>query len=277
MIDSLIKGAFDLAGGFLGQQGAREAAERNAAMQKQINDENWAHSLHMAQNSIQMRANDAAAAGIHPLYALGASTMSFAPAQVGASSPNFNAPLADSLRSMGQDVSRAAGAALSPAQKTVAAVGAQQQVASNKLDLETKSLNNTLLRAKIAKEVGTPPGAPVIGPTLEPGPVIQPQDKVKGTAPLTISGNRWGVDRSTSPMKDFEDRYGDEGPVASMMPFMVLDRDLQHNYGPPESWPGQMARWGYNTISRELVEEGKNAKQFGQKIHDWYKRQRWFY
>lgn len=274
----MLDGLFNLVGGIIGQQGAREQAERNAAAQKQINDENWAHSLHMAQNSIKYRVNDAVANGVHPLYALGAPTMSFAPAQVGASSPNFNAPLAEGLRSMGQDVSRAAGAMLSPAQKTTAVVGAQQQVASNNLDLERKSLENTILKSKLATmNAGTPPGAPTIGPTLEPGPVIQPQDKVKGTAPLTVGGNRWGMDRSTSPMKDFEDRYGDEGPVASLMPFMVLDRDLQHNYGPPESWPGQVVRWGYNTISRELVEEGKNARQFGNKIRDWYSRQRWFY
>lgn len=60
-----------IAGGLLGKKSQEDANERNYQMQKEF-----------AQNSIRWKVADARAAGVHPLFALGAST--------NAASPSFN-------------------------------------------------------------------------------------------------------------------------------------------------------------------------------------------
>lgn len=70
---SLIAGGASLLGGLFGGRSQSRADQSNAALQREF-----------AQKSIQWRVDDAKAAGIHPLAALGASTTSAAPSYVGA-------------------------------------------------------------------------------------------------------------------------------------------------------------------------------------------------
>lgn len=209
--------------GLLNFIGGQSAQDKAIEAQRATNAENWDHSLFMAKNSIQMRKADAEAAGIHPLYAMGAPTMSFAPAQVGAAgvASNRMAPIAGAMRDLGQDLGRSAAANVAPESK-VAAVVQGQQVVSNKLDLETKELQNQLLKARIANltQPGTPPGAfPV---PENPKPEQRP--------PLMAGGYRWKTNPNTSPMKAWEDQYGDEGPVASTLPLAILANDAVYNW-----------------------------------------------
>jgi len=126
---------------FSGGRSADDAFDMNAALQKEF-----------AQNGVQWKVRDAKAAGVHPLYALGAPPTSFSPIGLFGDSGT-----AEHLATMGQDVSRAAVAGSSQRSRVSGAVDA--------LQLENMGLQNDLLRSQIARlnsgQVGppSPPGA----------------------------------------------------------------------------------------------------------------------
>nr|QJB19854.1 MAG: DNA pilot protein [Microvirus sp.] len=126
-----------LAGGIM----QNNQANANIALQKKF-----------AQNGIQWKVADAKKAGIHPLYALGAQTHSFAPVQSFAG---------DSIASMGQSIGRAVDSYSDKSQRADAFTKASQA-----LQLENNKLNNDLLKQQIASNTatlnqpGTPPAAP---------------------------------------------------------------------------------------------------------------------
>lgn len=259
----LLGGIATLGSGLLNFFGGQNATDKNIAAQQQINDANWNHSLYMAQNSIQMKKADAEAAGISPLYAMGAPTMSFAPAQVGAmgNQPNALAPLATTMRDLGQDLSRPAAATNSPVNK-LAGVQAAQQTVGNTLDLENKKLNNEILKARLATltQPGTPPGQPFVVPE---------NNKTEQRPPLMLGGYRWDTNPNTSPMKAYEDQYGDEGPVASLLPLWHFGNDLAYNaFGKPGQQPS----------NRDAARPDLSA--LPGRIQQWYnqaKAQKWVY
>lgn len=126
MIPALIAAGASLAGGLISKRAASSQAADNYAAQKEF-----------AQNGVRWKVEDARKAGIHPLYALGASTVGFAPTAVGDS-------LGPSLAAAGQDISRAVAAGSTAGER-------QQQQQMNALQLERAGLENELLRAQIAK------------------------------------------------------------------------------------------------------------------------------
>lgn len=247
ILPAIISGGSSLLGGFLNKGAQSDANETNMA----INDRNIALQREFAQNALQWKAADAEKAGIHPVFAMGASGPSFSPVTLGASAETG---VGTGLAGMGQDISRAVSAYRPPGEKVGGAVLAQQQ-ASNALDLETKTLNNQLLRAKLADmtQPGNPPGVPFDVPE---------NPKLEQNPKLMISGSRWDTDKTTSPMKAWEDRYGDEGPVAWGMPLAIGARDLERNYGNPATWPGKMAQWAANYVWEDMKNEGSNAKRW---------------
>lgn len=95
----LIQAGGAIVGGLLGQDSARDAARLNARAQKQF-----------AQHGIRWRVEDAKAAGLHPLYALGAQTPSFSPVHV-------QSPMGDALAEAGQHVGRAVSATMTGQEK----------------------------------------------------------------------------------------------------------------------------------------------------------------
>lgn len=142
-----------------------------------------------ARNSIQWRVDDANRAGIHPLYALGAPTMSAGPGYYGGS---------DHFASLGQNLDRSIQAMRSRKEREAAAINStggagvpNENSTAGKLQLENMSLQNELLRSRIAREnsaqvpppmpsmggsSGAPPGAvefqparPVVGDPNDPG------------------------------------------------------------------------------------------------------------
>lgn len=90
-----------------------------------------------AQNGIRWKVEDAKRAGIHPLAALGAQTMSFSPVSSG-SIPETG--MAQGLSNMGQDISRAVAATQTSQERQLAAL----QIQSAKLDVEGKAIDNQL-------------------------------------------------------------------------------------------------------------------------------------
>lgn len=86
---ALIGAAAGLIGGAAGGDRSRKAAHEQMDMQREF-----------AQQGVRWRVEDAKAAGVHPLYALGAQTHSFQPIAVGDS-------VGSSIASAGQDIGRA--------------------------------------------------------------------------------------------------------------------------------------------------------------------------
>ena len=87
-------------GGYADWRQQEMTNKRNLETQERINMQNLANSKEFAKNSIQWRVQDAKAAGLHPLYALGAPTMS--PPTMRAGQEHYGGGLGKSLSSMGQ-------------------------------------------------------------------------------------------------------------------------------------------------------------------------------
>lgn len=165
---ALISGASSLLGGIIGNRSQDRANDANAAMQREF-----------AQQGIRWKVADAKAAGIHPLYALGANTNMPSSAYVGSTS------MGNAISNMGQDISRA-----------VAATRTADERAATALALENQALSNEFLRAQIqgqqqrnAQQIG--PGMPsaVSSPVL-PGDVVT-RDLVE-TKPGSVYSARSG-------------------------------------------------------------------------------------
>lgn len=138
---SIIGAAGNLIGGLMGQDSAkksREAAIDQSLMQADLQRE-------FAKNSIRWRVDDAKAAGIHPLAALGNPGISYAPVSVGGSA---DMSMPNAIAAMGQDIGRAVNATRTQAERDenfVAATRAQQ--------LESGRLDNEIKRAELASRM----------------------------------------------------------------------------------------------------------------------------
>lgn len=121
-----IKGAFDIAGGLIDKRAARKAADKNAALQREF-----------AQTGIQWKVADARKAGLHPLYALGASTATATPVYSGGD-------LGQRLADAGQDITNAALANQTTQEKA--------DLGAFALARERAQLQNDLLRSQIAEQ-----------------------------------------------------------------------------------------------------------------------------
>lgn len=85
---AIIAGA-TLAGGALNAWSNNKMNNRNWGRQQEINKLNYQAQKEFAQNSIQWRKQDALAAGINPIYALGAAGANFSPSyQTSSDTPN---------------------------------------------------------------------------------------------------------------------------------------------------------------------------------------------
>ena len=125
-LGSIIGAGSSLLGGIFGKKSEKKARAQEYARQKEF-----------ATSSIQWRVQDAKKAGIHPLYALGASGVNYAPQQVGGTDYGISAA--------GQELGRAINA-------TTGVRGRAQAFnnAMSKLQLKRMALENDLLASKIA-------------------------------------------------------------------------------------------------------------------------------
>lgn len=134
MWKSLVPFAIGAGLDFLGQKEASDTqsdiAYRNAEMQREF-----------AQQGVRWRVEDARAAGVSPLVALGAQTHSFAPSMVGDTSSG------SAMASMGQNIMRAVDSTRTQSEREEKAL---------ELRLENQSLQNDLLRLQI-QNASNPP------------------------------------------------------------------------------------------------------------------------
>jgi len=192
MLGSILGAIGSLASSFLD----KSSADKQMEMQKDF-----------AQKGIQWKVKDAEAAGIHPLYALGANTVSYSPVSVG--QPDLGA--------MGQDIGGAIDRVSNPVEKSTGALGA--------LALERAGLENDLLRAQIARarintagQVAMGPLAPVSNQELLPGwDVARPNlGQAAENAYSEIGGNVFGGLGMVADAKNAADRWeGAKTPALS--------------------------------------------------------------
>lgn len=142
MLGEIISAGANLIGGILGNNQEEENNKRNIQLQKDF-----------AQQGVRWKVEDAKAAGLHPLAALGAQTHSFAPVSVGNS-------LASGISGAGQDISRAINSTRSTGERMDAYTKTLQD-----LQLTRAGLENELLASQIAKinTTGIPPALPSAG------------------------------------------------------------------------------------------------------------------
>lgn len=151
MLGALISAGSSLLGGFM----QNRQADKQAALQKQF-----------AKNGIQWKVEDAKKAGIHPLYALGANTVSYAPQQVGDMG----------ISAAGQDIGRAIDTGLTSTERANSRLTA--------LTVERAELENAKLATEIAllKQPGHPP------PPATEAAVIPGQGNAVEYAPHKVFG-----------------------------------------------------------------------------------------
>lgn len=222
MLGALIGAGASLLGGMLNRDSARDAAAENARVQAEQAEKNRQMQIQFAKEGVRWKVDDARAAGIHPLYALGANTVSYSPVTVGQSSV-ADTSLGSAVASAGQDISRAMNATRTAGERQTAFDKTVQDLSLRKMGLE-----NELLASQIAKlRASSNPPMPSIDPTGGFGPV--PESKKHEDRPkLIFGGEGIATDPNTSSMKAVEDRYGDDGPVSWMAPIYVAWRDYMN-------------------------------------------------
>lgn len=198
---------------FLGGQMNRSSQDDFNRQQAAIAQQNIAQQREFAQHGIQWKVDDARAAGINPLAALGSQPASFSPVSIGGEA----AKPGDSFTNMGQDLQRAFKAA-----STASMREESDNAELRKLNLEKASLENDVLRNEIASkqmrtsrinaQVGPP--MPIARTISENAPVKADDIKQKAEDfPATKIGRPFGYPVPHNPWfgdgQSFEDRYGD--------------------------------------------------------------------
>lgn len=145
--------ATNIASDLVGAHQDRLEQRREQSFQDYLSQKNIDLQKEFAQNGIQWKVKDAEAAGIHPLYALGANTTSFSPISVG-SSGGGNSLNGNLARNMGQNISRAMNAAATQEDREMR----ELRLAAAKADVEGKTLENQIRLSQLnqMKAVGPP-------------------------------------------------------------------------------------------------------------------------
>lgn len=172
---AILEAIAGVAGGVLDKIFGDDQAKEQAKLQKQF-----------AQHGIRWKVNDAKKAGIHPLYALGANTVSYQPVSVGTD-----------FASMGQNLGRAIDAGRTGVEKGDAFERTAQALTLQKMGLENDLLASQL---RTVNQPGHPPTRPGGGATAS-------------LASMTGGGGgiNINVNPSNTPAEDAEAQYGEIG------------------------------------------------------------------
>ena len=231
-LDTILSIGSNLLGGALDRENQEDVNNANARLQREF-----------AMNGIRWKVEDAKAAGIHPLYALGAQTMPAAPSYVG---DNFGKSIADA----GQDISRAIDSTRTGAERTASRVQA--------LTIERGELENELIRTQIRRlnQQSGPPGPggeynldgqTGSGVKLVPREVTMGKDSYEaGAAPANTRYTFNGDDSIRAGSNDFMQSIEDTPAhwyytSTRTLPDMAWS-DLKYVARPIWKWAGRKAR-----------------------------------
>jgi hypothetical protein len=248
LIGNVVSAGMSLFGGAKQRKAQEKANAQNAALQREF-----------AQNSISWRVADAKRAGIHPVFAMGAS-----PAQA---SPSFVAGDHSDMSRAGQNIGRAISGGVSRGTRAAA----QYQA----LQMERAGLENELLRAQIATQrqqnvsrvgeatsgdVYLMDGQPDSGPT-----VVKNVPRLRHFShPIHKHLERAVVPevahvRTKSGYAPVVTKHAKEGMDDMFLPqlhWMIRNNILPSfgaNYSPPVAPPGKGKEWWYNPLTGEYT------------------------
>lgn len=245
MFGEILSAGANFVGGLMNRQETRRANEQNAAIAR----ENIALQKQFAQEGIRWKVEDAKAAGIHPLYALGATTHSFSPVSAGAVA---DSSLGNAMAAAGQDLGRAMNSTRTSSERNSAF-----QTTVEKLTLQKMGLENDLLASQVAKlrASSNPPM-----PSLSPVPLAE---KFEDRPRLAMGAGEVKTDPSITNTDDATKRWGESadwwyGPY-------VMWRDYVANHGNPiPKWAGRGIRPG-STLDRFYT----SGREFDRRFGDW--------
>lgn len=274
MIEALLGAGSSLLGGLLSNNATEKANKQNAAMA----EKQYQQQKEFAQSGIQWKVQDAEKAGIHPLYALGANTISYSPQSVGgAASSNF-----DFLGNAGQNIGRAIDA-------TRSNPGKQQALATTLagIQIEGAQLDNDLKRAQLASSMalarqGSTPGLPNAGtmpaltgmpgqgdtPQID-GPTLKVQKMASPTDPSN-KGVEFGASPEVSLYRTPSGNYSIQIPQTLSEPFEQDWPGFYQWYArnkitppfTPNEYPGTLKKWHWDPWLGEFSRQPRKPAQW---------------
>lgn len=246
-------GAASVIGDIYSAEANKDMAESSANLQTQF-----------AKKGIRWKVKDALAAGVHPLYAMGAQTHSFSPMAVGDTSAGT------ALSNLGQSMSRAAMASSTQDEKTLAALSIRQAEAN----LEGQHLENQY-KQKQLDQIGLSKPALPGSPNFIPGQgnsgsvTTKPMEKIASdptqleSEPYWINSIGWENigGGAFAPTQSSDIKQRNEDAPGEYMHF--LRNNIAPNFGKrfesPPPWPakkGHTWRWSaYRQAYREYPNE----------------------
>lgn len=250
---------------------SREQFDRNEALQREF-----------AQNGIRWRVEDAKAAGLHPLAALGSAGSSYSPSitagggnyQVDQGRPDRGADIGSSLANMGQGVGRALMATSTPAERVQTAsqmIQESQLVEMNDRKIKMMDMDIAYKAAQYA--VLTQQQGPGMPPNIAPGPKSQIDPTPGHTETAEPMGTRY-LDpfggQTTLPQKDINiDEVSSPGWSSFMYTNRILPLLRQITGGEQPTMPDKKnlppgaTKWHFAFPGRWIPVWGNNPSSAG--------------
>lgn len=249
MFGSIISGLSNIFGGLLGKSSAdanREQIERNNAAVLADKEKDRELQREFAQQGVRWKVEDAKAAGLHPLFALGGSTATYSPSAIslGAAAPDMS--MARAVSGMGQDVGRAINATRTQSERVDAFTEASQSLTLQRGALENELLASQIAKLKAAQNPPLPSDPNLVAPS---GPV--PVAKDYEDRPGLSYSHRWLTNPRWTNAEDSEKRYGEMSDF--LMGPAILAADLKYNADPyiMNEVYGRRARVDYRNAVRD--------------------------
>jgi len=215
-------------------------------------DKNARLQREFAQNSIKWKVDDARRAGVHPIYALGASGASFSPMySTDSGSPDANPNMKD-LVEAGQNITGA-----------ISRSATQQQRQMQALNLESAQLDNEIKRTQLRQMQMSSPGIPSSDGNFMPGQgnsgIVQP----KPATPVVSQPGRPAQEAGWSPDVGYSRTDSGLTPVVPQS----LSESLEDDFIGKLQW-----RWRNNLMPNMAPQDSappRNQLPKGYDVWDW--------
>lgn len=279
-LGALLGGAGTFAGGAAGlfKGGGGQQNDQSFFHNQFVAQLDWQKEL--ARNGIQMRVADAKAAGLHPLYALGAPAFNPSPINVGqADSSQLHGPgVSDALAKMGQGVERAASAFKKPEEKALNELQ-RAQIENLQLQREHIAAQTEHTRAQTASILarvgqGGAPGVsndPVLGShQLKPAEVTSatPGQDHRTAGPDSAANTYFRLPGGLTTALPNKDLNIEEASSPGWLSWMATNRVLPFfdtktfNDAMPKQDPGPGRRWrlgplGWRSVPVDIPERDR--------------------
>lgn len=254
--------------------------ERINARNLELSREQMAKQEEFAKMGIRWKVDDARAAGLHPLAALGATGASYSPAMpmMVDSGVRASSPKAEFYSKMGQNLSRAA-----------LSVSTKEERLASALRLENMRLQNALLGAQI-NQINSPSNPPLptggtdafddagAGPSAM---VVDPARRVRSAPGRPAQEDGWRPDVSYSrtdtglqPVipQGISESMESEG-ILGTVPWMIRNR-LAPNFGKGAKGPSRSMLpkgydyWRWDRFAQEWQPAKKSKRSFGREVYE---------